>query len=293
MHGKVNYRILISLTLFGLLFLPPILRSEVTIPDSGAFVVDTAGIINASEKQQLEGWLRELEQKTTAQVKILTVQTTEGEDFFGFVQRHAQAWKLGQKNKDNGALIALALKEHHIRIHTGYGLEAVIPDSWAGSLSRDIASQYFKQGQYSQGLLRLVIAAANKIADAENTQLTGIPQFRYRPSHQTGSGGFLGAGFIPVFILLAVLSSMRRRQRYYSRWGGGGMMGGMLLGSVLGSALGGRRSHWGGGYQGWVRWWLWRRLRWWIIRRGGWIWRRWWRSQLVNTLNSKPEEGIL
>ena len=110
MNGKVNYRILVSLILFGFLFLPPILRSEVTIPDSGAFVIDMAGIIDVNEKQQLEGWLRELEQKTTAQVKILTVQTIEGEDFFGFVQRHADAWKLGQKGKDNGALICLSLK---------------------------------------------------------------------------------------------------------------------------------------------------------------------------------------
>ncbi|MFB3115266.1 MAG: YgcG family protein [Nitrospirales bacterium] len=96
--------------------------AEVSIPDPGTFVVDTAGIIDASTERQLEGWLRELEQKTSAEVKVLTVPTIDGEDFFGFVERHAESWKLGKKGKDNGALIALALKERKVRIHTGYGL---------------------------------------------------------------------------------------------------------------------------------------------------------------------------
>ncbi|MCH8173431.1 MAG: TonB-dependent receptor plug domain-containing protein, partial [Proteobacteria bacterium] len=59
------------------------------------------------------------------------------QDFFGFVQRHAELWKLGTKGKDNGILIAFrsksATEKGDVRIHPGYGLEALMPDSWCGS----------------------------------------------------------------------------------------------------------------------------------------------------------------
>ena len=130
-----------------LLILPALSWGEVFVPDPGTYVVDSAGIIDPGTERQLEGWLRELEQKTTAQVKVLTVDSTQGEPFFSFVHRHAEAWKLGRKGQDNGALIALALKERKVRIHTGYGLEGALPDSWAGSASRAVASQFFRQAQ--------------------------------------------------------------------------------------------------------------------------------------------------
>ena len=203
-----------------LLLLPVVSRAEVSIPDPGTYVVDRAEIIDAGTERQLEGWLRELERKTTAQVKVLTVESTQGEPFFSFVQRHADAWQLGRKGKDNGALIALALKERKVRIHTGYGLEGVLPDSWAGSASRAVASQFFKQARYSQGLFQLAVVTANRVADAQQVKLTGIPQHRYRPSR--GGGSMLGSLLVPLFFLFVLLSSMRRRRRYYSTWGGGG-----------------------------------------------------------------------
>ncbi|MFQ5792920.1 MAG: tetratricopeptide repeat protein [Acidobacteriota bacterium] len=167
----------------GFVFLvlwPTAASAEITIEDPGTFVVDTADIVDDTVQVRLEGWFRELEQRTTAQIKVLTIETTGGEDFFGFVQRHAEEWKLGQKAKDNGALIALALKERRVRIQTGYGLEGVLPDSWAGSISRYMARRYFAKGQYSEGLYWLAIAVTNKVADAENVQLSGIPDYRYR-----------------------------------------------------------------------------------------------------------------
>ncbi|RMH37925.1 MAG: TPM domain-containing protein, partial [Nitrospirae bacterium] len=212
-----------------------------TIPDPGSYVVDTADIITASDERRVEAWLGELEHKTSAQVKVLTVPTTQGEDLFSFTHRHAELWKLGQRGKDNGALITLAVQERRVRIHTGYGLEDVLPDSWLGSLSRAIAKQYFQHGQYSQGLLHLTIATANKIADAYRVQLTGIPDIRYRHGQSDDQGPWLGASLIPLLILFAILSSVTRRRRFYSRWGGG-----LAEGLLLGGMLSGTRHRWGG-----------------------------------------------
>lgn len=225
------------------------LRAEVTIPDPGTFVVDAAGIIDAQTERQLEGWLRELEQKTTAQVKVFTVPTIEGEDFFGFVQRHAELWKLGQEGKDNGVLIAVAIRERKDRIHVGYGLESVLPDSWCGSLRRKDLVPYFKEGRFADGLFRGTVAIANKVADSANVKLTGIPQYRHQ--YRRGRpGGMACGGVMPLFVMIIVFSSMSRRARHRGRWGGGGLGRGLFWGLMLTSMLGGRGSFGGGGFGG-------------------------------------------
>ncbi len=223
--------------------------AEVTIQDPGTYVVDRAGIIDDRVEQQLEGWLRELEQKTTAQVKVLTVPTIDGEDIFGFAQRHAELWKLGRKGKDNGVLIVLALKERKDRIQVGYGLEALLPDSWCGTLRRKAFVPHFKRGQFSEGLYLGTVAVANKIADSTNVTLTGIPQYRIRRSRVPRGAAACGGGFLPLMIMMIVFSSMSRRRRHHGRWGGGGMLQGLMLGGLMGSMMGGRgHSHWGGGF---------------------------------------------
>ena len=226
--------------------LPSDARAEVTVADPGTYIVDRAGIIDARAERQLEAWLRELEQKTTAQVKVLTVPTTDGEDFFGFVQRHAELWKLGRKGKDNGVLIAVSLKEKQRRIHVGYGLEGVLPDSFLGTIQRELFVPNFRKGRFSKGLYQGTVVVANKIASSANVTLSGMPKVRYGRARRVRNGGFACGGMTP-FIVLLVLMSAGRRRRHYGRWGGGGMLQGMLLGGMMGGMLGGGRSSWGGG----------------------------------------------
>ena len=235
----------LGLSLAAPALLAPAAGAAVTVKDPGTYVVDTAGLIDAGTERRVEGWLRELEQKTTAQIKILTVPTTEGEDIVGFAQRHAEAWKLGRKGKDNGALIALTLKERKVRIHTGYGLEGVLPDSWAGTASRRVAADFFSKGKYAEGLLALTVATANRVADTARVKLTGAPDYRIRGGRRRVTGTGIGGSLIPVLLGLFFLSSLRRR-RHRTAWGGRGAASGLLMGAVLGSLLGGGGRSWGG-----------------------------------------------
>ncbi len=218
--------------------------AEVNVPDPGTFVVDKAGIIDDRVERELEGWLRELEQKTTAQVKVLTVPTIDGEDIFGFAQRHAERWKLGQKGRDNGALVVVALKERQFRVHSGYGLEPTLPDSWCGQLHREVIIPNFRAGKYSEGLNDAVTAIANRVADASNVQLTGIPQYRFAPRARSRPSGKCGLGIVPFIVIILMLTRGRRNRR---RWGGG-LGEAVFWGSVLSNlGRGGRSSGWGGG----------------------------------------------
>src|SRR5512137_1433480 len=72
------------------------------------YVVDLAGVVDDASEGRLNALLRELEQRTTAQVLVLTVRSLEGESLEAFSLDVAHnRWKLGQKGKDNGVLITL------------------------------------------------------------------------------------------------------------------------------------------------------------------------------------------
>ena len=85
-------------------------------------VVDQARLLDADQRVALEQKLADFEQKTGVQVAVLTVQSLEGDTIEAFSMRVAEAWKLGQKEKDNGVLFTIAKDDRKMRIEVGYGL---------------------------------------------------------------------------------------------------------------------------------------------------------------------------
>jgi uncharacterized protein len=221
--------------------------APLTIQDPGTYVVDKANVLQGPTKQSLENLLAELDRATTDQVKLLTVPSLEGEDIFTFSQRQYQLWKLGTKEKKNGALIVFALAERKVRIHTGYGLEGALPDSWIGSLSRDTAEQYFRQGKYSEGLYHLTAAVANQAADDAGVKLTGAPNERH-VAHQNNSSPAQNAATL-IFILLIFGFMMYRAYRGNRAGSGSGWFGGPGGFGGFGGGFGGG-SFGGGGFGG-------------------------------------------
>jgi uncharacterized protein len=220
------------------------------LPQPTTHVADYANVIDAASERQIDGWLTELEQKTGAQVVVLTVDTTHGQDIESFTLEVGEQWKLGRRGVDNGVLVCMALKERRARVEVGYGLEGVLPDVWCHRMEQQFFVPNFKRGDYARGLLDGAVAIANQIADSQSVQLSGVPATRVRargPGHG-GIGGTCSSLFF-ILIIIALLSGWsRRRGRYYRTWGGGGLFYGMLLGSMLGGM--GRRSSWGGGFGG-------------------------------------------
>lgn len=130
--------------------------AAVEIPDKPYnHVVDLAGTINDDAESALNKYLLELEQKTTAQFVVLTINSLEGEPLEDFSINVAHnKWKLGQKGKDNGVLLLVSLQDRKYRFEIGYGLESILPDSLVGSIGREYLVPYFKQGDYSGGSLQ-------------------------------------------------------------------------------------------------------------------------------------------
>ena len=150
-------------------------RAAASTPEPPAmprdYVVDLAGVIGPEVRSRLNGSLLELEQKTTAQVLVLTVQSLDGEDIRSFGLRIAEKWKLGQKGKDNGALLVVAVKDRKYTIEVGYGLESVLPDSMVGTIGRGYLVPYFRKGDYSSGIYAASLALIQTIAEHEGVSV--------------------------------------------------------------------------------------------------------------------------
>ncbi|HAK59846.1 MAG TPA: hypothetical protein DCO77_05610, partial [Nitrospiraceae bacterium] len=195
------------------------------------YVVDLAGIVRDDVETGLNGYLQELEQKTTAQVIVLTINSLDGEDLNGFSLRMAEQWKLGKTEKDNGALFVVAFQDRKYRFEIGYGLEHILPDSMVGSIGRQLLVPAFSKGDYSTGIMNATLAMIQTIAKDSNVEITGMPAYRTSGSRRR-SGSPLRALFAMAFGLLFFISSFGgmmhsgRSRRRRAVWMGGGYYGG-------------------------------------------------------------------
>lgn len=124
------------------------------VPALKGRVNDYAGIIGERTENEIEEYLSSLEEQSGVQIAVLTVPSLEGENIAGFGIKVAEKWQLGEKGKDNGAVLIVAMQEHDLRIEVGDGLEGVLTDAKCGLIIRNVIIPCFKDGNYSLGILR-------------------------------------------------------------------------------------------------------------------------------------------
>ena len=220
-------------------------RAQQTLPVPRNHVEDRANVIDAASERRIDGYLTELEQKTGAQIIVLAINTTGGEDIFGFAMRHAETWKLGQKGKDNGLLIAVAVKDRKYQILPGYGLEGVLPDAWLHLVREQYFIPNFRNNNFAAGLEQGALAIANKVAADAGVTITGLPKYPVRQTQYRRRGRSLGGNLWCFVVAVIILSSLGGGggRHYRRRRGLGSWIGPWLIFSAL---TGGARSSWGG-----------------------------------------------
>jgi uncharacterized protein len=172
-------------------------------------VNDYANVISAAEENQLVAILTELQQKTGAQVAVVTLPSLDGGQIDDFSIRLAERWGIGQKGKDNGVLLLGATQErrgNRLRIEVGYGLEGVINDAAAGRILDTYVVPAWSQKQYGTAIAKGGAAIAQRIAADKDVQLSGVPQYSrgYDSQPQRKSNPFITILFIIGFIYMAI-----------------------------------------------------------------------------------------
>ena len=136
----------------ALLFSAFLAIADVAVPPLKARVTDLTGTLSASEANQLEQKLAAFEAKKGSQIAVLIVPTTQPETIEQYSIRVAEAWKLGRKGIDDGALLLIAKQDRTVRIEVGYGLEGVLPDAIAKRIIEETIVPKLRQGNFAGGI---------------------------------------------------------------------------------------------------------------------------------------------
>jgi len=209
------------------------------------WVSDFAGIFTPSNRAALDNRLKEVQDKTTAQIFVVTLKSLEGGEINDFANRLFQKWKIGQKGKDNGLLLIMAVEDRKVRIEVGYWLEGALPDAKTGRILDEQVIPWFKNGQIAEGLTHgadyLAVIAANEAGVA----LTNLPPELAAAASATNAAaaaddtisGIIALIFFFIIVGIVILSIVQgwgrpggrgRRGSWRSGWssGGGGFSGG-------------------------------------------------------------------
>ena len=241
--------------------LPP----ELTKP-----VNDFANVIDPVSEAEIERRILELKKASGDVVVVATIDTFQPS--YADIQEYAvkmfenHGRGIGDKGKDNGLLVVLALKDRRVKVEVGYDLEQFITDGYATEVSNSM-TPYFARGEYGPGVQAGVTALIGRIAQGRGVTLSGVPM----PAPESGTGGiqlspWLIFAIIILFILMNGSGGRRSRMRRgpspwggssWSGWnsgvgpfGGGGRIGGGGFGGGFGG-FGGGRSGGGGGGASW------------------------------------------
>lgn len=170
----------------------------VAVPQLTGRVVDQTGTLSSGDVAQLSQKLADLQTRKGSQIAVLIVPTTEGEPIEQFSLRVAEAWKIGRKKVDDGALLVVAKNDRRLRIEIGYGLEGVLTDVTSKRIIDEIITPKFKSGDFAGGLA----AGIDKMIGLINGERLPEPE----PAHWNGDG-FNFDVFNPFWLFFAFVIS--------------------------------------------------------------------------------------
>ena len=126
--------------------------ADVAVPPLSGRVVDQTATLSGGDVAALTQTLKEFEARKGSQIAVLIVPTTDSEAIEQFSIRVAEAWKIGRKKVDDGALLVVAKNDRHLRIEVGYGLEGALTDVTTKRIIDEEITPKFKSGDFAGGI---------------------------------------------------------------------------------------------------------------------------------------------
>ncbi len=228
-------RLLCAAALLAVLAAVPDAHSQAlqSIPQLDTRVTDLTGTLTAGEQAELEQKLADFEARKGAQLAVLMVLTTQPEAIEQYSIRVVEAWKLGRKQVDDGALLIIAKDDHTLRIENGYGLEGVLTDAASNRIIADTMVPLLRQGQYFAAITAGVDQMIGLI-DGESLP----PPDRTWQGRARGGWNVLPIAIVGFLMLSSVLRAMFGRAAGSVLSGGGAGLLVYLFTQAIGLAIG-------------------------------------------------------
>lgn len=241
--------------------------ADVAVPPLSGRVVDQTGTLSSGDIAALTQTLADLEKRKGSQIAVLIVPTTDQESIEQFSIRVAEAWKIGRKKIDDGALLVVAKNDRRLRIEVGYGLEGALTDVTARRIIDEVITPKFKSGDFAGG----ISAGVDRIIRVIDGEKLPAPE----PEHWRSPGLLNNIDPFNPFLIAALFivggilrSTLGRLFGSLATSGVVGLLAWFLVGSLALSAIfalvaflltmfgetigssGGRRGGWSGGSGG-------------------------------------------
>ncbi len=215
------------------------------------YVNDFAGVLDAATQARLNDLCQQVDQKAHAQIAVVTVKSTDGQDVVSYAVALYQKWGIGAKGKDRGVLILLATQDRKYWTTVGYGLEPILPDGKVGGFGREMIP-VLRSGNYAGAVTLMTVRVASVIAQDAGVTLDNQPPLaapRRQPAPDFPGWAVFVLIFVVFFIVIPILRAIFRGGGGGRGGGGSGFMSGLLW-SMLFSNMGGGRGYGGGGFGG-------------------------------------------
>jgi uncharacterized protein len=225
------------------LALAPGAHAALSFPPLTGRVVDDANVLSDDTKSTLNTLLAQEEKQTTNQIVVVTLQSLGGYPIEEYGYQLGRAWGIGQKKKDNGALIIVVPSEHKVRIEVGYGLEGTLTDAATKVVIDRYMVPAFKRDNYNGG----VTAGTNAVLQLLGGVTLSPPQYSYDEQEQPRGHGGIPWGFIVIILVWVVFGRFLWPLFFLGGLGGFGGRGGFGGGGFGGGGFGGGGFSGGGG----------------------------------------------
>lgn len=187
-------------------------------------VVDNAQLLSSDQKDLLTRKLAAVEKETSNQFVVVTLSSLQGESIETFGVGLARHWGIGQKDKNNGVLLIVAVADRKVRIEVGYGLEGTLTDAQSSLIINQHIVPLFKRGKFSEG----IVEGADKVIQV----LGGKPVKQQLEIIDYLTEIFI-AGFIGITVLSTLLKSLFKDKAQKPAYKFvSGVVGGLVFGGV-------------------------------------------------------------
>ena len=229
LRNKIFITFIVILLAFSHLF-------ALKVPTLKSRVTDLHGLLSTNEEYRIEQTLQDFEYQTSNQIAVLIISSLQGESIDQYSIKVVDKWKLGDKKRENGALLLISVNDRKVRIEVGYGLEGALTDLISGSIIRNDLAPAFQSGRYYQGVAK----AVNSMMLATQNEYKAPAR---KKSQRKGKGSSFGSLiFFILFFLLPMLGGRRRGRGNGLFW--------LLLGSNMFRSGGGSSGFGGGSFGG-------------------------------------------
>ena len=226
--GTLHASAALALRVLGLLALLCVFacaaRAQIAVPPLTGRVVDQTGALSPSDIAALTQKLKVLEDRKGSQIAVLLVPTTQPESIEQFSMRVAEAWKIGRKKVDDGAILVIAMNDRRQRIEVGYGLEGALTDVTAHRIIDEVIAPRFKAGDVAGG----INAGIDRMIGVIDGEPLPAPASAPRQGQGQGGHSVNRFSFSPALLVVLAIALRRWLGRLVGALATAGISGGLV-----------------------------------------------------------------